>query len=183
MISLRGNRGLFSILCVMVLVFTVFGLGGCSRQSEKEREPGARDMLPNEGDQVKPFKARTLSGGQFDTASLKDKPFVINFFASWCGPCRHEAPGLEKLYVIFKDKGVEFVGVAVQDSDDGVRKFMDSYGISYPIVIDDSGDISHRYAIYALPKTFVVGKDGKITYIRSGAVSEKELAAEIQRVL
>ncbi|MBI5236864.1 MAG: TlpA family protein disulfide reductase [Deltaproteobacteria bacterium] len=183
MISLKGSRGFLRILCVTVLVFTVFGLGGCSKSSEKEKEPGARGMLPNEGDQVKPFKARTLSGGEFDTGSLKGKPFVINFFASWCGPCRYEAPGLEKLYVIFKDKGVEFVGVAVQDSDDGVRKFMDNYGISYPLVMDDSGDISHQYAIYALPKTFVVGKDGKITYIRSGAVSEEELAVEIRRVL
>ena len=183
MISLKFNPGFLRILCVIVLAFTVFGLGGCSRSPENEKELSARDMLPNEGDPVKPFKAKALSGKEFDTGSLKGKPFVINFFASWCGPCRYEAPGLEKLYVIFRDKGVEFVGVAVQDSDDGVRKFVDKYKISYPLVMDDSGDISHQYAIYALPKTFVVGKDGKITYIRSGAVSEEELAKEIQRVL
>lgn len=180
--SLKRKARFTGLLCVMLLVFTVLA-AGCSKSSEEKKEPDAREMLPNEGDQVKHFKVKKVSGGDFDTRSLAGKPFVINFFASWCGPCRYEAPALEKLYVYYKARGVEFVGVAVQDTEDGVRGFIKKYGISYPVGMDDSEDISRMYMIYALPKTFVVDKDGRITYIRSGGISEEELAAAIQRVL
>lgn len=183
MILSKNNLKCFRLLCAAVAAFAVMGLSGCSRSSEKSKEESARDMLPNEGDPVKAFKLKTLAGRDLDLESFKGKPFVINFFASWCGPCRYEAPTFEKLYIAFKDRGVEFVGVAVQDSDDGAKKFVDEFKISYPVGMDDSGDISHRYMIYALPKTFVVGKDGKFTFIHSGAISEEELADEIKRVL
>lgn len=183
MIHLRKKTGLPGLLGVMLLVFTVFGPAGCSKPSEEKKEPGVREMMPNEGDPVQHFKFKTVSGGEFDTRALAGKPFVINFFASWCGPCRYEAPALEKLYVYFKARGVEFVGVAVQDSEEGVRGFIKKYDISYPVGMDDTEEISRMYMIYALPKTFVVDKDGRITYIRSGGVSEEELAGEIQRLL
>lgn len=183
MMSLKKKTGFPGLLCVMLLVFTVLAAAGCSKSSEEKKEPGTREMLPNEGDPVSHFRVKTVSGSDFDTRALAGKPFVINFFASWCGPCRYEAPALEKLYVYFKARGVEFVGVAVQDSPDGVRGFIKKYGISYPVGMDDTEEISRKYMIYALPKTFVVDKDGRITYIRSGGISEEELAAEIQRVL
>lgn len=182
MISLKKKTGFPGLICFMLLVFTVLA-AGCSKSSEEKKEPGTREMMPNEGDPVSHFRFKTVSGSDFDTRALAGKPFVINFFASWCGPCRHEAPALEKLYVYYKARGVEFVGVAVQDTDEGVRGFMKKYGISYPVGMDDTEAISRMYMIYALPKTFVVDKDERITYIRSGGISETELAAEIQRVL
>lgn len=181
--DLKNKRPFAVVLGAAFIALALLISGGCSKSSDKEKETSVREMMPNEGDAVQPFRFKTVSGAEFDTRGLAGKIFVINFFASWCGPCRYEAPALEKLYVYFKARGVEFVGVAVQDTDEGVRGFIKKYDITYPVGMDENEDIARKYMIYALPKTFIVGKDGRITYIRSGGISEEELAAEIQRLL
>jgi len=183
MINLKTKSLPAVVFAALFVAFVLAAAGGCSKPAEKESAPSVSEMMPNEGDAAATFKFKTLSGTEFDTARFAGKPYVINFFASWCGPCRYEAPGLEKLYVYFKSRGIEFVGVAVQDSPEGVAGFMKKYDITYPVGLDDTEEISRRYMIYALPKTFVVDKDGRITYIHSGGISEKELATEIQRLL
>lgn len=172
-------RGLFVLLAA---VFVFSGLPGCE-QPKNEKTGSVRDALPNEGDTVLPFRLKTLDGREFAVDGRRGHPLVINFWASWCGPCRSEAAPMEKVYLSFKESGVEFLGVAVQDNESGARKFIDEFKITYPVGVDESGEIMRQYKIFGVPKTFIVGKDGKFSFIFTGAIPEEDLAREIKKAL
>lgn len=179
----KQNLYLYARLFIAALMMLTLGaaVGGC--RSKEEKVESARDSLPNEGDAVIPFKINTLDGKVLDLDSLKGRPIVINFFASWCTPCKAEAGGFARQYLAFKDSGVEFVGVAVQDSEKGAKKFIKDFKWSFPAGLDDTGNITKAYKLYGVPKTFIVGKDGRFSFIYTGDLSEEVLAKEIKKVL
>lgn len=161
---------------VLLLLFLV--LAGCGGE-----QGGKKIALPNEGDPAPLLKLVTFSGADIDIADFKGSPVVINFWASWCKPCKHEAEALEKTYRVFKKAGVEFVGVAVQDKDKNSLAFIKEYGITYPNGPDHTGVLSATYKIYGIPRTFVVDREGRFAFIHTGAITGKVLGAEIEKVL
>lgn len=135
------------------------------------------------GEVAPAFRLTTIDGRTFSLDAAKGKVVVINFWASWCGPCKVEAPHFEKAYMEFKAQGVRFIGIAVDDSTDDVKAFVKREGLSFPIGLDDTGDIPKLYGVMALPKTVIVGKDGRIKLSRMGLIREAELFTEIRRNL
>jgi len=159
---------LFSIAC------TIFALSAATAWCGSEYEKGSTFF---------PFKLKTLDGKVLDLNSLKGRPIVINFFASWCTECRAEARWFGKEYLAFRDAGVEFVGVAVQDTEEDARNYAKEFGLAYPSGLDDTGAIARKYRLYGIPKTFIVGKDGRFSFIHTGELTEDELAMEIKKAL
>ncbi len=139
--------------------------------------------MPADGDYIIPFKIRTMDGKVLSLDDLKGRPIVINFWASWCGPCRLEASNIEDNYLAFKDKGVEFVGVAIQDNPADARKFIKEFKWTFSVGLDESGDIADEYKLYGIPKTLVAGKDGRLIFTHTGAISAEELAGAIRKAL
>lgn len=170
-----------ALLAVAILLAASLTVAGCEKAPKEEG--GVRATLLNEGDTAPAFRMKTLKGGDFRLSGEGSAPVVINFFASWCGPCRDEAKGLQKTYDAFKERGVEFAGVAVQDSPEGVSRYVKEFGITFPVGIDSSGEIASAYKIYGLPRTFVIGGDGRIVFMRSGPLTEEDLATELKRLL
>lgn len=125
-------------------------------------------------------------GEEIKLADLKGQVVVINFWASYCGPCRDEAPLLENLYREYKDDGVVFLGI---DPDDVVLKalrYLDEFDITYPNAPDIGGEISKRqYRTTGFPETFLVDKDGNIAWSIPGPITDggRELRAEIEKAL
>jgi len=93
---------------------------------------------------------------------FKGKAVVLNFWATWCGPCREEMPLLEKSWNKYKDKGVVFLGIDVMDDKGEAAEFIESTGITYPNLYDPSGKVSSKYKVIALPATFFIDKEGTI---------------------
>lgn len=129
------------------------------------------------------LKITSFDGKVFSLEAVKGRPVVINFWASWCGPCRLEAEGLEKAYQMFRGKGVEFIGVAIQDTPESAMKFIEEYGLTYPNGLDAKGEIAEAYEVFGVPKTVIVAKDGNLSFIYLGAITLDILSSEIKRVI
>ncbi|HYP26206.1 MAG TPA: redoxin domain-containing protein [Blastocatellia bacterium] len=131
------------------------------------------------GKEAADFKLKDVSGKKVELKSLRGNVVVLDFWATWCLPCREEMPHLEKLHREFKDKGLLVVGINVEDSK-AARSFMKKYDYTFMTLIDD-GNTSVVYRVEGIPTVFVIGKDGKITDHYVGAQSEEELREAIKR--
>lgn len=103
------------------------------------------------------------SNDTFSLADQRGKIVVVNFWASWCIPCRQEAPMLERVWKRYKERGVVFIGVDYVDTETEAIKFIQEFGITYPNGPDMGTEPSHRYRIQGVPETYFVGKDGNLS--------------------
>jgi thiol-disulfide isomerase/thioredoxin len=117
-------------------------------------------------------------GNEFDLAKLKGKVVLVDFWATWCGPCVAEMPNVIAAYEKFHDKGFEIVGISLDQDKDSLLKFIEEQKMPWPQYFDGKGwenEIAGRYGIRGIPATFLVGKDGKIaaSNLRGGALEAK----------
>jgi len=125
----------------------------------------------------------TLDGGTFTLADHLGQVVVLNVWASWCAPCRAEAPILEEVWQDTEPLGVQFVGLDTRDSDAAARAFVDRFGITYPNVIDRDGRLQLRFGDslppQAIPSTVVVDRQGRVAARALGKVSAATLRTMI----
>jgi thiol-disulfide isomerase/thioredoxin len=124
-----------------------------------------------------------ILGGAVDPASYRGQVVVVNFWASWCGPCRREQPGLQRLHEEFGNRGVQFLGIDFKDDPAAARAYLQEFGVTYPSVTDPSGRLAHLFGIPYLPATILAGPDGEMRYLMVGAQPEDVLRKHIGRVL
>jgi DsbE subfamily thiol:disulfide oxidoreductase len=140
------------------------------------RETGERRPMPS-------FSSPELRGGEVGSALLRGKVAVVNIWASWCGPCRKEAPGLQRLWEEYQAEGVQFLGVDFQDDRYAAQAFEDEFGLTYPSAFDPSGSLAAKFQVLAVPTTFLISRDGWIEHQYMGIVSEKVLRDLIEEQL
>ena len=128
--------------------------------------------------------ARLDRTGKLSLASLRGKVVVLNFWASWCAPCKSEAPRLEAAWQNYRRDGVVVVGVDAQDFSGDARKFMRAHKVTYPNVHDGPGKVLPKYGVTGFPETYFVGRDGKLVGERiQGEISKQQLTVGIKRAL
>jgi cytochrome c biogenesis protein CcmG/thiol:disulfide interchange protein DsbE len=120
--------------------------------------------------------------GKLGVADLEGKAVVVNFWASWCVPCRDEAPVLQKTYERYRDQGLVVLGVDVNDFRQDARRFMKRYGLTYPVVYDGKGSTVGKWGVRGFPETFFVDRTGKLVGERiEGAVDIERNRDAFQR--
>jgi len=118
---------------------------------------------PDLGKPAPEFTLPDLQGGEMSLSSLRGKAVLVNFWGSWCGPCRKEMPSLEALYQRYRDQGLVVLGVSVQEEGwEQVREFLKVVPVSFPIVLDEGDKVSELYELLGVPETYFIDPDGNI---------------------
>ena len=177
------NRKPILIGSVVVLVLLLVGLGavGLMRQ--------ASDKRPTAGNPAPDFSIglyENYQAGQSATVALsqlKGKVVLVNFWASWCIPCKDEAPALQAIHEKYSDRGVVLLGINYLDTEREALGFLSTYGISYANGIDLKQQIAHQYRITGVPETFIVDKKGVLRETFIQPITERQLADILDRLL
>jgi len=153
-----------------VCIVSVLFLTGVARIVCAAPQPGESSLAPG-------FTAVSLEGKAVGSAQLAGKVYIVNFFASWCPPCRAEIPDMVSLQAQYARKGFTFIGVAVNETEPKIRAFIAKNHISYPVVMADEQLVSvfNRYiegGINAVPTSFVVNSSGRIVKVMTGSQSK-----------
>ena len=129
------------------------------------------------------FTLTTFKGTTLSLEDLRGKPVVINFWASWCPPCRVEAPLIERTWRDYKNRGLIFLGVNIQDRKEDALNYMREFNITYPNGPDPSGEIAINYGVSGLPVTFFVSRKGEVVRRWVGAIDKGVLTSSIEEIM
>jgi cytochrome c biogenesis protein CcmG/thiol:disulfide interchange protein DsbE len=171
---MRSNR-LFILVLIIAIGFTVyFNLSGQNL---------SKDEKPEIGFQAPSLSLEHLNSDKVYSLESTDKPIVINFWASWCGPCREEAPDLVNLHEQYKDD-IEVYAINLTNTDSivGVERFVEKYGFTFPVLMDKEGEISEKYHVLSIPTTFFVDANGTIVHKIVGYASKNDLELNFGRL-
>jgi thiol-disulfide isomerase/thioredoxin len=121
------------------------------------------------GNSAPEFELRTLDGDTLSSSDLKGHPVVVNFWASWCVPCREEAPLLGRTWRKYKDDGVIFLGVNIKDAESDAKRFIADFGITYPMERDVDQQLMRSFVLRGIPETFFIDESWRFASTESGA--------------
>ena len=142
--------------------------------SLEPKQRSGRDMLLPRGSVAPDFVISDFNGEKYQLSENRGKGVVVNFWASWCQPCRWEMPFFEENWKEYQDN-LSFVGIAVSDYEDDARAFADLTEVTYPNGLDDGGEIASMYKVSGMPTTYFIDKDGLIVRGLIGATNEGTL--------
>ncbi len=125
------------------------------------RAVGIRDEAPD-------FTLKSLDGNNLRLEEFRGKVVLINFWASWCGPCRQEMPLLDRLHHRYEETGFTVLGVNVEGDSKPAQEIVDKTKVTFPVLIDEGQKVSELYDLEAMPSTIVIDRDGVIRYIHLG---------------
>ncbi len=152
----RLSRTQWALLVVIVLV-----AGGAWTAASRVPVSEAAQVSGRRSSASPDFTLPALDGSTFKLSGQRGKLVVVNFWATWCGPCRAEMPALEAFHRSHPDD-VVIVGVDVSEQKDIVAQFVRDVGVTYPIALDTSGQVSELYRVSGLPTTYFIGPDGSV---------------------
>jgi cytochrome c biogenesis protein CcmG/thiol:disulfide interchange protein DsbE len=166
--------GLVALLFVLLAWSLLHDEGGdLSKQANRGERPAAPDFTLERLDQ----------DGELQLASLRGKVVVLNTWASWCVPCKEEAPFLEQVWRSDRDRGVVVLGLDAKDFRADARRFADRYDLTFPLVYDGPGDVIDGYGVTGFPETFVIDREGRVVRAFVGAVNGEEERAELRTAI
>ncbi|MDA1257152.1 MAG: TlpA disulfide reductase family protein [Chloroflexi bacterium] len=173
--------GVPSVLIGALLIWAIIQNDGNPGGLAVNQSLGERDVSAQVGAD---FALPALDGdGTVRLSDFRGKIVMVDFWSSWCPPCRQESPALEAAYQDFRDQGVEFVGIAIWDVDSETRKFRDAFGLEYPIVVDSNGRAAVEWGVVGLPEKFFVDREGRVVKKYAGPMTRDRLGLELREML
>ncbi len=128
-----------------------------------------------EGNRAPDFAITTLAGEDIDLSDLRGKAVLLNFWGTWCGPCRREMPEFQKVYDEWSGRGFEILAISYNDTEAAMAAFRDEFGLSFPLALDGSGEINDAYAIQTRPSSYLIDQQGVIQARHFGIMVESQL--------
>jgi len=182
---------------VLALVGAALLVSGCSGKDAVDVNNGgefrfvagtpAGEVIPEPDRQKAPeFGGQLLDGTQFSSSSLSGDVSVLNFWGSWCPPCRVETPEFQQVYGEVQGEDVRFVGINVKDDKQLAAAFLESKGITFPSLYDPRGEVALAFRDYpanAIPSTIVLDREGRVAAVYTAAVKPEDLRTVLDRVV
>ena len=167
----------------LILAVSLCALGtGCN--SELERVKAASVKAPSKRNPAPDFTLKDSDGKTVKLSDYKGKVVLLNFWATWCGPCRIEIPWFMDFEQKFKDRGFAVLGVAMDDEGwEVVKPYLEKMKMNYRVVVGDEMTATRYGGIDAMPSTFIIDKDGKIAAVHVGLVSKNSYQHDIEQLL
>jgi cytochrome c biogenesis protein CcmG/thiol:disulfide interchange protein DsbE len=145
--------------------------------SHQQHAPPVGSVAPD-------FTLRRLDGsGRVSLASYRGRPVVLNFWASWCTPCKSEAAVLERDWTRYRSRGVKFLGVDYHDLASDARRFVSAHALTFTMLQDGSGRVTGSYGISQVPETYVLNRQGRIVAHLAGPITDPNFAGEFRSAL
>lgn len=181
---------IFLALIVFVIVDRIFLDDNPSNQEEltsyESREASAyQDYGPQVGQKAPNFTLQTLSGESFTLEHLQGKKVILNFWATWCPPCKEELPAMQNVYDQYKDQGVEVVAINLtvgKETVENAKQFMEEHGLTLTVPLDESGDVLELYEIMPLPTSYFIDSSGIIRSKYLGPMTEEYMKEELEKL-
>jgi thiol-disulfide isomerase/thioredoxin len=169
------KKALFALAVILALVGYSFYSNG-NLFTEKEEKAAVGFYAPD-------FTLTGMDGKEYRLSDVQ-KPVMINFWASWCGPCRAETPDLMRLYDKYNGKfEILAVNVTVNDKEENAKKFVRFFGMKFPVLFDREGDIAEKYQVMGFPTNVFVDKKGRVIHITNGVLPPEKLEKTIQDMI
>ena len=140
------------------------------------------EVFTREG-QAQDFTFQTLNGESVTLSDMRGNVVMVDFWSSWCAPCRAEAPDLVETYDRYRDRGVEFIGLAIWDDRGQVEGFVSRYGVTYLNGLDETGRIAIDYGVRGIPEKYFIDRDGNVVKKFVGLISAEKLGATLDELL
>ncbi|MBO0587719.1 thiol-disulfide oxidoreductase ResA [Sporosarcina sp. E16_8] len=134
------------------------------------------------GDVAPDFALVDLDGESHQLSGYKGQGVFLNFWGTWCAPCKKEMPAMDRQYEVYKNQGVQVLAVNIAESDLKVRTFAEQYDMTFPTLIDKTKSVMGAYSIRPLPTTILINPDGKIIKIITGEMSEKDIQGYMESI-
>ncbi|HEX7713716.1 MAG TPA: TlpA disulfide reductase family protein [Bacillota bacterium] len=172
-------RPVVSWLLPVLVVVSVVGI------LEFQKSFAAPATAPQIGYRAPQFTLTDLNGKKMNlgTAVNRNRITLVNFWATWCPPCRAEIPELVKFYGEYKTKGVALLAVNLQESPEAVKAFAGKNGMRFPVLLDSSGKVAQVYQVYAIPTTFILDRHGVIRDLIQGSINLATLQTKVGKLL
>lgn len=174
------KRNVLIVLAIVALACVAFvqNKSGLEAKALPTETGPQKDML------APSFSLKGLDGETYNVGGRNDKVLMLNFWASWCSPCQAEAPDLKYLYEKYKDQfDLYSVNVTKYDKPDKAKAFVDEYGLTNPILMDENGDVYQTYRGIAFPTNFLIDKNGVVREVIVGIKPVKELERIVQKLI
>jgi peroxiredoxin len=184
----RSYRLALGTLALVLVTFVV--IQGCANNaphSGRDTGTGAQaielEPAPEVGHPAPDFTLKDLDGNVVRLNDFRGKVVFINFWATWCPPCRAEMPEIEALHQEYKDKGVIVIGVDISEPESTVRQYIQQGGFSWIIVLDSTAKVARDYQIVAIPTSYFLDKEGIIKAVNVGPMTKRAMEAELAKAM
>lgn len=166
-----------------LLFLGLMGLLWVSLQPDVEPETAVTTGSAQMGQLAPDFSLPTLGGGETNLSDYAGQVVLVNFWATWCPPCKAEMPDINAYYEARQDDGLVVLAVNAQEDPATVSSFIEATGFSFPVLLDSDGRVEQQYQVRSFPMTFVIDRDGRVVYVHNGLISPDVLTAVLDPLL